>query len=377
MLAITPRGFTGHEHVDTAGIVHMNGRIYDPELGRFLQADPFVEDSTTLNRYTYVHNNPLAYTDPSGYFGIKKILGTLARITQILVPKLAPLIELSFRIAQSVQLVRQAIENGGPNGALFAAFAAPSLLSTRYERGRHNSEHQPLQSVIDWLDGAVRAVAGAQRGHSFAAAGSGGVHSSPKPPNIAAELSRQAALTFSGSPVTDPKFANGAVTAAMSFSFGRIARSGVRGDGELEDRRFRSERSALRYTQRNVEQPEGLEDGGFIHKDGEFFRVSRILGIDQSVDLGPPPDDAVAAWHRHPDLGPGSEHFSFAVSVTPEGPGPFYHYRQGDVAYSYHNKTRFYLIAPGDSLRVINPTDITGVQNPNAQNFGDMFRFRW
>ncbi|MEX0914538.1 MAG: hypothetical protein WDZ60_01485, partial [Wenzhouxiangellaceae bacterium] len=38
MLAITPRGFTGHEHVDSAGIIHMNGRIYDPNLGRFLQA---------------------------------------------------------------------------------------------------------------------------------------------------------------------------------------------------------------------------------------------------------------------------------------------------------------------------------------------------
>jgi len=39
---ITTRGFTGHEQVDEMGIVHMNGRIYDPKLGRMLQADPFV-----------------------------------------------------------------------------------------------------------------------------------------------------------------------------------------------------------------------------------------------------------------------------------------------------------------------------------------------
>ena len=39
---ITPRGYTGHEHVDEMGIIHMNGRIYDALLGRFLQADPFV-----------------------------------------------------------------------------------------------------------------------------------------------------------------------------------------------------------------------------------------------------------------------------------------------------------------------------------------------
>jgi len=49
----------------------MNGRIYDPKLGRMLQADPFVQSPTnsqSLNRYSYVLNNPLSYTDPSGYF---------------------------------------------------------------------------------------------------------------------------------------------------------------------------------------------------------------------------------------------------------------------------------------------------------------------
>lgn len=71
VLDITPRGFTGHEHVDHADIIHMNGRIYDPTLGRFLQADPHVQapqNSQSLNRYSYVLNNPLSYTDPSGYF---------------------------------------------------------------------------------------------------------------------------------------------------------------------------------------------------------------------------------------------------------------------------------------------------------------------
>jgi RHS repeat-associated protein len=67
----TTRGFTGHEMLDEVGIVHMNGRIYDPKLGRFLQADPFVQEPTntqSLNRYSYVFNNPLNATDPSGYF---------------------------------------------------------------------------------------------------------------------------------------------------------------------------------------------------------------------------------------------------------------------------------------------------------------------
>tara|TARA_B110000879_G_scaffold181162_1_gene238320 strand:- start:12 stop:449 length:438 start_codon:yes stop_codon:yes gene_type:complete len=41
--SITTRGFTGHEMVDSVGIIHMNGRIYDPKLGQFLQADSFTE----------------------------------------------------------------------------------------------------------------------------------------------------------------------------------------------------------------------------------------------------------------------------------------------------------------------------------------------
>ena len=68
---ITTRGFTGHEMVDGVGFIHMNGRIYDPKLGRFLQADPHIQApylTQNLNRYSYVLNNPLNATDPSGYF---------------------------------------------------------------------------------------------------------------------------------------------------------------------------------------------------------------------------------------------------------------------------------------------------------------------
>ncbi|WNO08554.1 FG-GAP-like repeat-containing protein [Teredinibacter sp. KSP-S5-2] len=67
----TIRGFTGHEMVDEMEIIHMNGRIYDAKLGRFLQADPHIQEPTniaSLNRYSYVLNNPLNATDPSGFF---------------------------------------------------------------------------------------------------------------------------------------------------------------------------------------------------------------------------------------------------------------------------------------------------------------------
>ena len=66
----TRRGYTSHEQLDNVMLVHMNGRVYDPAIGRFLSADPYVKSmdaSQGWNRYSYVSNNPLAYTDPSGY----------------------------------------------------------------------------------------------------------------------------------------------------------------------------------------------------------------------------------------------------------------------------------------------------------------------
>ena len=63
-------GYTEHEHLDEVGLIHMNGRVYDPTLGRFASADPFVSrpaSSQSFNRYSYVRNNPLKYVDPSGY----------------------------------------------------------------------------------------------------------------------------------------------------------------------------------------------------------------------------------------------------------------------------------------------------------------------
>jgi len=61
----------------------MNGRIYDPGLGRFLQADPLIQDLSnpqSLNRYTYVFNNPLAYTDPTGYSAFSNYLRPILAI---------------------------------------------------------------------------------------------------------------------------------------------------------------------------------------------------------------------------------------------------------------------------------------------------------
>ncbi|MBP7496741.1 MAG: hypothetical protein KA792_03660, partial [Bacteroidales bacterium] len=63
------RGYTGHEHLDMFALINMNGRLYDPLLGRMLSPDNFVQSpmfSQSYNRFAYCVNNPLKYTDPSG-----------------------------------------------------------------------------------------------------------------------------------------------------------------------------------------------------------------------------------------------------------------------------------------------------------------------
>ena len=72
------RGYCGHEMLNDYQIINMNGRLYDPVLGRFLSPDNFVQTpdfSQNYNRYSYCLNNPLKYTDPSGeLFGIDDFL---------------------------------------------------------------------------------------------------------------------------------------------------------------------------------------------------------------------------------------------------------------------------------------------------------------
>jgi len=67
----TPTGyrFTGQREDATIGLYFFNARYYDPALGRFISADTVVPSPANpqdLNRYAYVRNNPLKYTDPSG-----------------------------------------------------------------------------------------------------------------------------------------------------------------------------------------------------------------------------------------------------------------------------------------------------------------------
>ncbi|MBA4232443.1 MAG: hypothetical protein C0465_17740 [Ralstonia sp.] len=74
------RGFTGHEHMDRFGFIHMNGRAGNPGTGQFTSADIInqdLSDTQAINAFSYARNNPLKYVDPTGH-----IFGAIGRAFQ-------------------------------------------------------------------------------------------------------------------------------------------------------------------------------------------------------------------------------------------------------------------------------------------------------
>ncbi|WDF51266.1 RHS repeat-associated core domain-containing protein [Paenibacillus sp. KACC 21273] len=62
--------YAGEAYDNETGLYYLKARYYDPSQGRFLNEDSYegqITNPLSLNGYTYVHNNPLIYVDPTGH----------------------------------------------------------------------------------------------------------------------------------------------------------------------------------------------------------------------------------------------------------------------------------------------------------------------
>jgi len=247
----THHGYTGHDQNDEVGLVHMNGRMYDATLGRFLQPDPFVQaptDAQSYNRYSYVLNNPLNHTDPTGYLSdnqIGQLIWYAASVAIIVASSGSAAAYMNAGHAGYAALAAGAggfgvgaMQSLSLRGALIGAFEAEANLgigmyfneaggvwkgtaAAGYEREGQIFAHAAL-------GGVVARMKGGNFGSGFISAGIGEAMApglSRLPP--AAGVVAEAVVGGTTSTLTGGKFSNGAVSAAFAFAFNELSKTTI------------------------------------------------------------------------------------------------------------------------------------------------------
>ncbi|MCC5918046.1 MAG: VCBS repeat-containing protein [Cryomorphaceae bacterium] len=157
------RGYTGHEHLDLFGIINMNGRLYDPVVGKMLSPDTYVQSpeySQNFNRYSYCYNNPLSYTDPSGEIIITKTV-TLFLIYNVFFT------EYGYDIQKSISPVAIKFDFGVGTHSRFigveVSYGVPQILpiSERFHNGIRYYDRK------NQLEGGWVTTSGKERGFLF------------------------------------------------------------------------------------------------------------------------------------------------------------------------------------------------------------------
>ncbi|HEY5047032.1 MAG TPA: RHS repeat-associated core domain-containing protein, partial [Rhizomicrobium sp.] len=261
----TTRHFTGHESLANACLINANARLYDPQIGRFLSADPTVDalyNPQDLNRYSYVLDNPLSLTDPTGYGGLFKnpLVGAVAGLAAaaLFQYELLPFIEGTTFAALLAATTPAAIAaspaaasgaaallavNAGVAGGISGAITTGSLKGAVLGGLEAEAFYQvgsALQSATGSMSyGAQTATTMVAHGmvgglfsigqkggfgSGFLAAGIGAAADTPElETGPVGDIVIQATAGGVGSILGGGKFANGAVTGAFGYLFNRAA----------------------------------------------------------------------------------------------------------------------------------------------------------
>jgi len=246
MMAPTEQGFTGHRQMDALGVVHMKGRIYDPTIGRFLQADPFIQapkNSQNYNRYSYVLNNPMSYSDPSGYF-FKAVFNTIKKYWRVIAAAIVTYVTAGAASgwAAGWGYATGTVANGAIAGAIAGAaggFVATGSLKGALVGALSGAAFGAIGASFDaksgfWeangaghigshalAGGIMSDLQGGKFGHGFFSAGLtksvnvNGMIDSFGAAYDAARIAMAAVIGGTISSITGGKFGNGAVTAGF------------------------------------------------------------------------------------------------------------------------------------------------------------------
>jgi len=299
----TNRGYTGHEHIDGLDIVHMNGRIYDANIGRFMQADPNIQSPGNFqnyNRYSYVLNNPLSLTDPSGFFFkklgkfVKKNWRTIASIViAVYMPGMSFMSGWTAAAKGALTgFVAGGVATGSLRGALVGALTGAAFggIHDGYLGKTMTTTMKVGKIALHGLTGGVGSVLnGGKFGHGFFAAGFT-QFSSMKGwmPSVGANTFSQriknslAAATLGGtvSRLTGGKFASGAVTGAFSRLLNDMAVISKRPIFSTKDKRL----TAL-VDSANKHSQDGDYDGHLPEKGNEKITLTVDSELDSSMKV--------------------------------------------------------------------------------------------
>lgn len=237
--AYDEHGFGGHEHIDLFDLVNMDGRMYDPVVGRFISADPFIQSpdfTQSLNRYAYCINNPLSLIDPSGYSWFSKNWKSLvASVVGVAVS----VVTAGSGSGIGVAIIAGAA--GGAAGALTGALLnganigqiAKSTFTGAFWGGLAGAANNLAGDINEfWLrigahtlsEGAMEGLQGGNMLHGFMMGATSSLGGSFIDHNLESlgklgEVAANSILSGTVDEIGGGKFANGAITGAFTIMF--------------------------------------------------------------------------------------------------------------------------------------------------------------
>ena len=232
-------GFSGHEHLDLFDIVNMDGRMYDPVIGRFMTPDPFVQmpDYTqSLNRYSYCVNNPLSLTDPTGYSWIGDFFGAAVGIAVGIETGGAGWgILIGGALGGASSALVSSVINGAnlwqtTKGVLSGAFWGAATATMNFDIGYIENIYARI-GLHSVSEGSVEAIQGGSFTHGLvmglvSSSGSAAINRYSTHLTYAERVAVNAVLGGVVSELGGGKFASGAMTAAYAMLFNDLKHLG-------------------------------------------------------------------------------------------------------------------------------------------------------